>query len=376
MQTIITMSDGIDKIIPFFESLGHKKALLVVGESGKKLEICKRIFESFKNIEVFSDFHPNPESASVINGIRLLREKRCTLIIALGGGSAIDVAKSIKICAGVDELDDFINRSPSPVEGIEMIAIPTTAGTGSESTHFSVIYHHGEKYSLSCKEGLPEYVILDPNTLESLSAYQRKSSMADALCHAVESYWSINSNERSKILAGKAIGIICHNYKSYLNNNPVGNERMLAAANIAGQAINLTKTTAVHAMSYKLTSLYGIAHGNAVGILLPKVWRYMLEHAENCVDARGTDYFINSMGEIAKAFECDTPGQALEKYEKILHDLDFEPIFLREDSEIRQLVKSVNIERLKNNPVSMNGEVIESIYTQLLKTRKGKNESR
>ena len=105
---------------------------------------------------------------------------------------------------------------------------------------------------------------MEPELLESLPMYQRKATMLDAFCHAAESFWSVNSTEDSQEDAAEAIRLVLKYADSYLANEKDGNAQMLLAANIAGKAINVTQTTAGHAMAYKITTLYGLSHGHAV----------------------------------------------------------------------------------------------------------------
>ena len=144
--------------------------------------------------------------------------------------------------------------------------MPTTAGTGSEATRYAVIYFDGEKQSISDYSCIPSAVLMDASVLKTLPIYQKKSTMMDAFCHAIESYWSVNSSEESRQYSRRAIQLIMENKDLYIGNDETGNTQMLKAAHLAGKAINLTQTTAGHAMCYKLTSLYGIAHGHAAAL--------------------------------------------------------------------------------------------------------------
>jgi alcohol dehydrogenase class IV len=261
----------------------------------------------------------------VINGTKKFIESGCDTILAIGGGSAIDIAKAIK----------YFSKSSS-----DIIAIPTTAGTGSESTHFAVIYKDGVKQSLADNSLLPSYVILEPSAISSVPEYIRKATMMDALCHAIESYWAKKATDESRDVSRRAIHEILINKESYLLNEYNGNQGMLRAANLAGQAINITTTTAAHAMSYKITSLYGFAHGHAVAICMPEVWR------------------INAM---------EIPEITLNEYEEILASLKLEyPVSNNWKADIDILSSSVNLDRLKNNPVDLNKYEIIKIYERII----------
>lgn len=201
----------------------------------------------------FSDFAPNPLYESVVKGVAMFRAHRCDLILAVGGGSAMDVAKCIKLYAEMDPSVNYL-RQPIVPNAIPLLAVPTTAGTGSEATRYAVIYFEGEKQSVSHESCIPSAVLMDPSALRTLPEYQKKATMLDALCHAVESFWSIHSDEQSKAYARAAISRILENKDAYLANEEAGNSEMLQAAHLAGKAINITQTTAGHAMCYKITT--------------------------------------------------------------------------------------------------------------------------
>lgn len=304
--------------------LDDRQIFLVCGNSFDGLEIADHI----KGLTAhrFGDFRPNPLFEEVMDGVGQFDKTDCDTILAVGGGSAMDVAKAIKY---------YCKSDP------EIIAIPTTAGTGAESTHFAVIYKDGEKTSLDDASILPESVILEPSVLASVAEYTRKVTMLDALCHSIESYWSKKATEESKAIATKAIKEILENKDLYLSNTYEGNKKMLVAANLAGQAINITTTTAAHAMSYKLTSLYGIAHGHAVALCLPEVWK------------------IN---------KSQIPGITNDDFYRLLEELRLGyPVSDNRDNDIEVLTKSVNIERLKNNPSEIDCNTIRNIYERIVK---------
>jgi len=144
----------------------------------------------------FHDCEPNPKYDSVLKGLKLFEDNHCDMLISVGGGSPMDVAKSIKAFVGMDQQTPCVNQAIVP-NAIPHLAIPTTAGTGSEATHFAVIYYEGKKYSVSDMSLTPDYVVLDAELLSGLPLYQRKATMLDALCHAIESYWSVKATKTS-----------------------------------------------------------------------------------------------------------------------------------------------------------------------------------
>lgn len=316
-------------------------------------------------VTCFSDFVPNPTYDNVKAGVRAFQESGCDFILAAGGGSAIDVAKCIKLFAEMKCGEDFLHQEMIS-NGIPMMAIPTTAGTGSEATQFAVIYVSGEKYSIEHESALPQYVLLYPDSLKTLCDYQKKATICDALSHAIESYWSVHSTPESKQWSEKAI----HNILEYAEKYVAGEEscygRMLWAANYAGRAINMTKTTAAHAMCYKLTTMLNIPHGHAVMLCLPEVWEYMCNHLEACIDIRGEQYLRSTLMDLARILRQDTCQGAIEylKYLRNVWQLGL-PVKM-EGNQAAQLVNSVNTARLGNFPVFMSKEHLAGIYQCIL----------
>lgn len=368
-QQMIDSGGGYRELDHFFRSQAVSKIMLVCGKNVSALKIGK-YFEQLKErlgveVVLFRNFSPNPLYESVEQGVRMFRETGCEMIVAAGGGSAMDVAKCIKLFVPMKQGEHYLKQEIRPSE-IPFLAIPTTAGTGSEATHFAVIYVQGEKQSVAHPSCLPDAVMLDAALLESLPLYQRKATYLDAFCHALESYWSVHSTQESRQYADDAIRIIMEYGDGYLENRKAANKKMLHAAYLAGKAINITKTTAGHALCYKLTTQYGIAHGHAAALCTAGVWRYMLGHLDDCMDARGKAYLGQIFGEIAKAMGCDEAEDALVCFEGIIEKLE---LSLKPDEtqiDWEGLVNAVNVERLGNNPIRLTEDAILGIYRQIL----------
>lgn len=369
-QRILPADEGYAALTEYIRERQWKKPLLVCGKSIDALNIgryFKNISQETKtdiSLAVFSGFQPNPTYESVVDGVKMFHREACDSIIAVGGGSAIDVAKCIKLYSNMNEDKEYPSQTIVPND-VELLAVPTTAGTGSEATEFAVIYYNSEKLSVGDKSALPSAVLLDASVLCTLPEYQRKSTLLDALCHAVEAFWSVCSTDESKGYSREAIKIILGNMDGYMANQAVGNERMLYGAHLAGKAINIAKTTAGHAMCYKLTGLYGIAHGHAAALCVRKLWRYMLEHTKQCNDRRGRNYLETAFGELAEAMNCRDAMEAAEAFGRIFDKLELS-VPMYDERELMVLKASVNTERLQNNPVTLSADDIERLYRQIL----------
>ena len=353
-------SRGIGSVGSLVKRYGLKKAFVVSG-------VPDALFEDAFDFdyEIFRDFTPNPDYSEVCAGVERFRSSGCDCIVSVGGGSAIDVAKCVRLYAAMDGSAPYIGQ-PHVFSPFRHFAVPTTAGTGSESTRFAVIYYNGVKQSVTDDSILPDAAVLDASLLSGLPAYHKKATLLDAICHATESMWSVNSDGQSRQYAYSALRMILADYRGYLGGDPQAAERILEAANLAGRAINISQTTAAHAMSYKLTSVFGIAHGHAAALCLPEVWRHIASHIDECTDPRGQEQLVMALGELSDAFGCDTPEEALTVFTALLTELDLSPVECDDWEILRELAGSVNTERLGNCPVPLHYGPLLEMYRSIL----------
>lgn len=363
-QKILHGSEWRDELSQWLSERKLKKILLVCGGSYDHLSIRGEMETLPVVLKRFSGFSPNPKYEEVCEGVEMFQAEGCDGILAVGGGSAMDVAKCVKLYCRMDPDRNYLEQEPHDA-GIPLIAVPTTAGTGSESTRFAVIYYRNAKQSVAHDSILPDVVVLEPAVLERLPLYQKKSTMLDALCQGIESWWSIHSTEESMDYAKRAIECIRKNWRAYIvEAEPSAAAEVMWAANLAGRAINITQTTAPHAMSYKLTSLYGLPHGHAVAVCLPEVWEYMLAHTDETADERGPVYLQGVFEDIAAALGCTSAPEAIAWFRDLLASLEMgRPA---DDGKLDVLAASVNPVRLKNSPVPMSGDVLRGIYGRIL----------
>ena len=364
MENKVVGNGDYTQIESFLRKKNCRKFLLVCSKSYEKLKI-KEYLQAVDIPSVrFSDFKPNPDYGDVIKGIKIFNENACDCIVAVGGGSAIDTAKCIKaLCKSNVSADTFINEYSDT--GIPFVAVPTTAGTGSESTRFSVIYFQGVKQSVTADYLLPDLAVLDASVLVSLPTYQKKCTVLDALCQAIESYWSVHSTEKSKQFAVLAIEKILQYVHTYLTNaDQESCKEIMLASNYAGKAINITSTTAAHAMSYKITTECGFPHGHAVAVCLPILWRFMLKNIHKCQDARGEKYLQEVFQKLGIIMGGETSIDGVMVFEELLKKLEMSKPMIP-DEKIDVMTNSVNLARLQNNPVKPDIQDIKNMYLQI-----------
>lgn len=315
--------------------------------SGAEVAVASAM--SDRRLDRFSDFSENPKLEDVQRGIERLRATDSDLVLAVGGGSAIDMAKLINVWAEAG--------ARGPVRpGRPLIAVPTTAGTGSEATSFATVYIDGLKHSIAGEELLPDVAIVDPDLTLSLPAYVTAASGIDALSQAIESYWSVNSTPESKACAREALRLVLpHLREAVLAPSEESRGAMALGAHLAGKAINVSRTTAPHALSYALTSRFGVPHGQAVGLTLPEILLFNAAVTdEDTKDPRGARHVREAIAEICGLLGCSGPLQAADWLRVLMSDVGLATSFAglgidRQDA-IRAMAAEVNAERLANNP--------------------------
>lgn len=355
---------------------GSRRVLLVCDGSWPFLNIGPSVEAAIGGIDAnflrFSDFASNPQYESVRKGIEVFNSGSCDTIVAVGGGSSIDVAKCIKLFCRMSPGKLFFEQ-PYSDTGIKLIAIPTTAGTGSESTRYAVIYYDGAKQSITHSSIVPDFAVLEPSVLGSLPVYQKKCTMMDALCQGIESWWSVNATDESREYSRKAIETIMTNWEEYIFGAAAGQAAgssaaaIMLAANYAGRAINITQTTAPHAFSYKLTSLLGLPHGHAVALCLPEIWKFMLDSVS--FRPSGGISLMAVFTDIANAMGTETPESAIALFRSLLTKLGLSRSATESEkspSLLDTLSASVNPIRLANNPIPITTIQAREIYARIL----------
>lgn len=207
-----------------------------------------------------------------------IKENNFSCVVAIGGGTVMDIAKIIALALSnkLERIDDIL-EDPSGFQNVKkLIFVPTTCGTGSEATHFAVVYKNGKKYSVAHHTIIAESVILDHSLLINLPEKIRNATVLDALSQAVESLWAKGATEESSGYAKEAVKLILKGVQSFDNIEKL--KCFQKGSFLAGKAINISKTTASHAISYPLTAKFRIPHGVAVFLTLPYLAQINFNH--------------------------------------------------------------------------------------------------
>lgn len=374
MVQIISGIGSFDNFKELRNLYSGKNILLVTGKDSYIACGAKSILDNaLKNEKVlkFSDFDINPKIEDAKRGVLLAREANVNLIIAVGGGSVIDMAKLIKAFYASPNSSNELAKGKIPVSDpkIPLIVAPTTAGSGSESTHFAVVYIGRDKYSLASRILLPETIILDGKLIATGSSYQKACNGLDALSQAIESSWAVGSTKISRKLSFQAVTLCLKYLKKFIDKDAdeTSLQGMLNGANLAGQAINISKTTAAHAWSYGITSKYGLPHGHAVWLTLPAIFQiHANANKVNTSDPRGTEHLNDIMLNLMNLLSIHKPNQAKEVLCELLASIkvesDMTNIGLENMIDRSILSENVNMQRMCNNPVDLDTNDISKIF--------------
>jgi alcohol dehydrogenase class IV len=313
----------------------------------------------------FADVPANPEIATVRSCLELFNTSVPEAVLAVGGGSVIDTAKAvIAFSSGASDADILANRFDPGATRPRFWAAPTTAGSGSEATHFAVLYKDQVKYSIANQALKPDTVFLDPELVVSCPVSLTLASGADAVCQAVESWWNKGAFGQSRTYALEALDLLLTNlFKSVEDPASLAvRGDMLEGAHLAGRAINLTKTTAGHALSYGLTSTMGLPHGLAVLAVMGPLVEYMdLKHRYFSSSKELDEVFQQFGGSFVPAFL--TFREKVLTFPELVHSNM--PLPSNRDT-AKMLAAGVNVERLSNHPVDLTDKDMSILYQHIL----------
>ncbi len=354
MQEIFSANKA--ELISLFSENKFQNIFLVRGGSSYELSGAKNFIEEVFNTSAhYSGFDMNPQLKDLEKGIEIFKKGHFDCIIAIGGGSVIDMAKLISVFVHQENSIEAILTDNKKINNKKtpLLAIPTTAGTGAEATAFSVLYVDKKKYSVASDTMLPNYVYLSHQFSLSANSYLTACTGADAFCQAIESVWSVHSTPESEKYAYKAVNLIWGNlHAAVTSNNIDAKKAMQEASFLAGKAINISKTTAPHAISYAFTSYYHIPHGHAVSISLAYFFEFNCNITNSdCLDKRGSSAVLKRLEELLKIMDLNknnVKNKLISFFTSIGINTNISTLINSFDA--RLIIDNVNIERLKNNP--------------------------
>lgn len=314
-----------------------KKSYVTCGAAAVMNEVCGILRCS---VTEFYDFEENPKIEDVRKGLSLLVSSNSSLIVGIGGGSVLDMSKLLRFFysySGEATGCKFLKEK----ELLPLIALPTTAGTGSEATHFSVLYKDKIKYSVEHTDILPDVAIVYPPFTYNNPKYLTACTGFDALAQGIESYWNVNATEESDEYAKRAIQLLWPNLPVAVNApTKQARDKVSEGSYWAGRAINITKTTAPHAFSYPFTTYYGYPHGHAVALTFPFFYKLYIDKTISRKMLFLKEVLREDVSDYIEGIGLD--------------------LILKDTIDISEVVDKCNISRMRNYPIVFEKESVFS----------------
>lgn len=282
-QNIIAGRGSIARLPEVLKEMGATRAFIISGPHLAKIGTVQSCIDKLAAVGIsaatFTDTEKNPSVETVDRATAQFKESGADCIVALGGGSPMDVGKAVGVLARYGgSITEYEGGGKVPGDIVPLVAIPTTAGTGSETTAFSVITDHSRNYKLTVfsYKVIPSYAILDADLITTVPAPTAAACGMDAMIHALEAYISRAASPFSDAMAEKALELIGGNVRRYVANRGdiEAAEAMLVGSMLAGIAFSWARLGNVHAMSHPVSAYYDVPHGVANAILLPVVVDY------------------------------------------------------------------------------------------------------
>lgn len=357
--------------------LGIRRPLLVAGrtswtESGAEAAIGSRLP---REVPAFRDLGGQPRIEDIRAGIEHLRRTDADCVLGVGGGTAIDLAKSISLLADQDGDPEDYATGARPLERPRrrpLILVPTTGGTGSEVTPFSVVWVGTRKYSLDHPWVAADLALVDPLLTRSQSRNVTASTGLDALSQAIESYWAVRSTTASRTRAALALDLaLRHLVPACVGGEAEARRGMSEAALAAGQAIAISRTTASHAVSYPLSALFGIPHGHACALTLPAMLVFNAGVTEDDVqDPRGVRFVRRRIDDLLEALDAGSPEEGCGRLTALVASTGLptrlSELGLQAGDIARVVDQGFNPDRVTNNPRRLTRQALEAILEGIL----------
>ena len=354
------MVNSFEDIKKFISDKSFKKIFVLCGKKSFVTSGANNLFKKIiidKQIKLFYKKLDFPTLEELIDIIYEIKNFKPDLILAVGGGAVIDYAIIANVVDVREDLKDLIINYSYPFKKkyTKLAVIPTTAGSGAEVTSNAVIYVDGIKHSFESELLIPDNFFLIPEFLIPAPNKIKASAGFDAIAQALESLVSKKSNEKSVEYASKSLRVSVNSFISFVNDPNMKNAtEMSIAANLAGKAMSISKTTAPHAVSYPFTSLFKISHGHAVGLFFENFFKFNfdnLDRSETNFDLRKRFDLIFNLFDVKTINDFNFKISLIKKEAKLEDDLNALNIDIKKNYD--KIIQGINLLRLGNNPVKI-----------------------
>ena len=349
-----------------------RKIIIFAGEKSYALsgaeENLKTILSNVNHKTIFKTKN-YPNMLDLNNFVENIKNFKPNLIIAIGGGAVLDLAKMSNCLFNNLDIEESIKNSNYELKKFcSLIAVPTTAGSGAEATSNAVIYINKIKFSIEGTAIKPDYILIDPSLILSTPTNIAAAAGMDAIAQAIESLISKKSTIESVEYSIKSLEHLLASYENHIKNkNFESSYKMSIGALNAGKAINISKTTAPHAVSYPFTSHHGVSHGHAVVLTLPDFLSFNfknLKYSKTSFDLKKRFDIIFKAFNVQNIINLENKIKLLAQNTGL--ELNFNKLKITQKSQIDTILGQINKQRLMNNPIELEISNIERILLSKL----------
>lgn len=361
---IVFGNGEISKLAEEIRALGGDNGILVTSSSFERkgfTEVIRKISEN-RIKHLFSHVTANPTVEECDECMAIMRKEHCDFVVAMGGGSVMDLAKAAATFCLTNNCATYYlaTERAIPAEHLPLIAIPTTAGTGSEITCVAVLSDHkrGVKSPMNSNGFYPKVAIVDPELTYSVPSHTTVCTGFDVICHAIEAYWSKYHQPICDALAVHAAKLALDNLKIvfYHPDDREARQYMAEASVTAGLAFTMPKTTSAHACSYPLTNLLGIPHGEACALTI--TWFIRFNARKGCLR-------IQHLAQILGYQDAETLAAFIDDMRRQMGmRMNLKDLCLNQH-QFEQLVEGSKHPNLKNNPIDVTDNDLKKLYREL-----------
>ncbi|MBY0547337.1 MAG: phosphonoacetaldehyde reductase [Candidatus Obscuribacterales bacterium] len=356
-DSAIVRPGGLVEVGQIIEGLGASRILLLTGDRSFEKSGAAAAISSVLSGRNCCHIRQSPLVVCLEELDKLvpaLRKFNPDLILAIGGGAVIDSAKGLSALATNHcSATQLLENDLSALNAVPVVAVPTTAGTGSEATSFAAVYLAGRKFSLASPILLPYAAIVDANLTRSLPPYETACSGLDAMAQAIESFWSRRATSESREYSRESLRLSFGSLIAAVKDGDFdARVNMARAAHLAGKAINIAGTTAAHAFSYGFTYDFKIPHGHAVALTLPEFFDYNTSRRD--VEFEGNpNWNLAAVGELCGLLNVTTTADACDQLRRMIRECGLatalQDLQITAD-DLRSIAEKVDAVRLANNP--------------------------
>lgn len=365
---VIEPGSAVKHLLDYVRRGNFRRVFIFSGQRSFSWFEANRFVEELRRfvaVTRLAEVRPNPDFDSLRLSVEAVSKNNPDIVIGIGGGSVLDLAKLSRALHDNPTVDPATLTTEAPhldARATQLVLVPTTAGSGAEATHFAVLYRDGIKHSVAGESLLADHIVLDSALVGGGEPQQLAASGLDALCQCIESLWARAATVESRKTAYEGLVATSSSLVGMVQGDKGLAKPLLWGSHMSGRAINISKTTAPHSLSYYLTTHFGVPHGIAVASTIG----HFIDHFLVTIDRNGpvTQYEREAVSSIRRVLELNENQTAVNYFDVLFLQLGLQSpqhFWPREPLLVEEWLRSANQERLQNHPLHLDPEDLPKI---------------